>query len=44
MTNRYEVYRCDVCGNIVEMLHGGAGLTMLDRELGKREFKDSPVF
>lgn len=25
MTNRYEVYKCEVCGNIVEMLHGGAG-------------------
>jgi superoxide reductase len=25
MTNRYEVYKCEVCGNIVEILHGGAG-------------------
>ena len=25
MANRYEVYKCEVCGNIVEVLHGGAG-------------------
>lgn len=25
MTNRSEVYKCDVCGNIVEILHSGAG-------------------
>ena len=25
MTNRNEVYRCAVCGNIVEVLHAGAG-------------------
>ena len=25
MTNRKEVYRCQVCGNIVEVLHAGAG-------------------
>ena len=25
MTNRKEVYRCTVCGNIVEVLHAGAG-------------------
>lgn len=25
MTNRLEVYKCEVCGNIVEMLHPGAG-------------------
>lgn len=25
MAKRMEVYKCDVCGNIVEVLHGGAG-------------------
>lgn len=25
MTERLQVYKCDVCGNIVEMLHAGAG-------------------
>ena len=25
MTERMQVYKCEICGNIVEMLHGGAG-------------------
>ena len=25
MAKRLEVYKCDVCGNIVEVLHGGEG-------------------
>ena len=25
MAERYEVYKCEVCGNIVEVLFGGAG-------------------
>ena len=25
MTERYQVYRCLVCGNMVEVLHSGAG-------------------
>ncbi|OIO00415.1 MAG: desulfoferrodoxin [Elusimicrobia bacterium CG_4_10_14_0_2_um_filter_56_8] len=25
MTERMEVYKCDLCGNIVEVLDGGAG-------------------
>jgi len=25
MTQRLEVYKCNVCGNIVEVLHSGAG-------------------
>jgi len=25
MARRLEVYRCEVCGNVVEVLHGGAG-------------------
>ena len=25
MAERLQVYKCDVCGNIVEVVHGGAG-------------------
>jgi len=25
MAERYEVYKCEVCGNIVEVLNGGGG-------------------
>ena len=25
MAERQEVYKCEVCGNVVEVLHGGAG-------------------
>lgn len=25
MTKRYEMYKCEICGNIVEILHGGKG-------------------
>jgi len=25
MTEKLQVYKCEVCGNIVEMLHGGVG-------------------
>jgi len=25
MTKQLEVYKCEKCGNVVEMLHGGAG-------------------
>ncbi|BDU51223.1 desulfoferrodoxin [Haliovirga abyssi] len=25
MAKKLEVYKCEVCGNIVEVLHGGAG-------------------
>ena len=25
MANRLEVYKCDLCGNIVEVMHSGAG-------------------
>jgi superoxide reductase len=25
MANRNEVYKCEICGNIVEVLHGGVG-------------------
>ena len=25
MTKLMEIYKCEICGNIVEMIHGGAG-------------------
>jgi len=25
MTKLMEIYKCEICGNIVEMVHGGAG-------------------
>ena len=25
MTERLQIYKCEICGNIVEMLHAGAG-------------------
>lgn len=25
MTQRFQIYKCEVCGNIVEVLHEGAG-------------------
>lgn len=25
MTQRLQIYKCEICGNIVEMLHAGAG-------------------
>ncbi|TYB30720.1 MAG: desulfoferrodoxin [Candidatus Mcinerneyibacterium aminivorans] len=25
MARKYEVYKCEICGNIVEILHGGKG-------------------
>ncbi len=25
MAKQFEVYKCEICGNIVEVLHGGAG-------------------
>ncbi len=25
MTNRLEIYKCEICGNMVEMIHDGAG-------------------
>ncbi len=25
MAEKYEIYKCEICGNIVEVLHGGKG-------------------
>ena len=29
MAKRYEMYKCEVCGNIVEVAHTGGGRTGL---------------
>jgi superoxide reductase len=25
MTERYQIYKCEICGNVVELVHAGAG-------------------
>lgn len=25
MAEKFEIYKCDICGNVVEVLHGGKG-------------------
>ena len=38
MPKKLEVYKCDMCGNIVEVLHGGAGrLVCCGQEMKKFE-------
>ena len=32
MTEKLQIYKCEVCGNIVEMLHGGKGELMCCNE------------
>lgn len=42
MAKRMEVFKCDVCGNIVEGLHGGAGdLVCCGQEM--KLFKENTV-
>ena len=35
MAAKLEIYKCDICGNIVEVLHGGAGDLVCCGELMK---------
>ena len=40
MAERFEVYKCEVCGNIVEVLHAGAGeLVCCDQPMKLMEAK-----
>jgi superoxide reductase len=40
MAKKLEIYKCDMCGNIVEVLHGGAGrLVCCGQEMKKFEEK-----
>jgi superoxide reductase len=42
MAEKLEIYKCDVCGNIVEILHGGKGkLICCAKEM--RLFKENTV-
>jgi superoxide reductase len=42
MAEKLEVYKCDICGNIVEVLHGGAGeLVCCDQPM--KLFKENTV-
>ncbi len=51
MTERLEVYKCDICGNIVEVLHSGAGelvccgepMTLLEVQTEAKEGKEKHV-
>jgi superoxide reductase len=46
MPNRLEVYKCDICGNIVEVTHGGAGALVCcgeDMQLLKENTVDAAV-
>ena len=37
MTNQQEIFKCEVCGNIVEVLHAGAGsLTCCGQHMKKK--------
>ncbi|MCU0559628.1 MAG: desulfoferrodoxin [Desulfobacterales bacterium] len=42
MAERLEVYKCELCGNIVEVLHGGAGELVCCGQPMKR-FKENTV-
>jgi superoxide reductase len=42
MAKKSEIYKCSVCGNIIEILHEGAGtLTCCEKEMIKMEEKTS---
>jgi superoxide reductase len=46
MVSRMEVYKCGICGNIVEVLHGGAGVLVCCGEpmkLSEEKTADSTV-
>ena len=46
MTNLREIYKCNICGNIVEVLHAGGGDLVCcgePMELLKEKTKDSAV-
>lgn len=51
MTQREKVYKCEVCGNIVEVLHAGAGelvccgkpMTLMSEKTQEQEGKEKHV-
>lgn len=42
MAKRLEIYKCEVCGNIVEMLHGGMG-QMICCNQPMKQYKENTV-
>ena len=34
MAEKLQIYKCAACGNIVEVLHGGAGQVLIQRRHG----------
>ena len=36
MTKKYEVYRCEICGNIIEVIHEGSNTLMCCGQLMKQ--------
>jgi superoxide reductase len=44
MAGKFEIYKCGICGNIVEVLHGGMGsmvccnqsMTLMKRQTASR--------
>jgi superoxide reductase len=52
MTNQKEIYRCNICGNIVEVVHNGAGQLvccgeamekLIEKEIDEGKEKHVPV-
>jgi len=52
MTKKYEIYKCEICGNIVEVLHEGQGtlvccgqpmILMVEKEMEQGTEKHKPV-
>jgi len=52
MTKKYEIYKCEICGNIVEVLHEGQGTLvccgqpmtlMVEKEMEQGTEKHKPV-
>jgi superoxide reductase len=44
MTEKLEIYKCEICGNIVEVLHEGAGeLVCCGQPMGKMDEKTAEM-
>jgi len=41
MTKKLEIYKCNVCGNVVEVIHAGAGELVCCSQL--MELQDSKI-
>jgi len=51
MTKKNEIYKCNMCGNVVEIIHAGAGelvccgkpMELMEEKTGKQEGKEKHV-